>query len=144
MVTADEIASIPLFKAVAEDERERLSRVSADIHLLPGEFAVNEGDERALFAVLDGLVEVVKLFDGLPRVLGNRRAGDIFGEVPITLGSPFPAGYRAVEASRVVRIEAADYHRTAAAEPDIAVKVGEIARSRIGGLPSIAAEPAPP
>ena len=144
MVTAEEITAIPLFEALPEAEQQRLSRVSADIHLLPGEFAVNEGDERALFAVLDGHIEVVKLFDGLPRVLGNRHAGDIFGEVPMTLGSPFPAGYRAVEASRVMRIEAADYHRTAAAEPDIAVKVGEIARSRIGGLQSIASEPSPP
>src|SRR5260221_4694349 len=51
---------------------------------------------------------------------------------------------RAVEASRVVRIEAEDYHRTAAAAPEIAVKVGEIARTRIGGLQSIASEPSPP
>ena len=144
MVTADEIASIPLFEALPDRERERLSRVSADMHLLPGEWAVNEGDERALFAVLDGHFEVVKLFDGIPRVIGNRHPGDIFGEVPMTLGSPFPGGYRAVEASRVMRIEAEDYHRTAAVAPEIAVKVGEIARGRIGGLQSIAAEPSPP
>src|SRR5919204_112546 len=144
MVTADEIASIPLFEALPDRERERLSRVSADMHLLPGEWAVNEGDERALFAVLDGHVEVVKLFDRIPRVIGNRHPGDIFGEVPMTLGSPFPGGYRAVEASRVMRIEAEDYHRTAAVAPDIAVKIGEIARGRIGGLQSIAAEPSPP
>jgi len=59
--------------------------------------------------------------------------GDIFGEVPITLGMPFPAGYRAAEASRIMRIEAHDYHATAVTAPDIAVKVGEIARGRIGG-----------
>ncbi len=144
MVTADEITGIPLFEGLAEAEIERLSRVAADMRLLPGEWAVNEGDERALFAVLDGHIEVVKLFDGVPRVIGNRHAGDIFGEVPMTLGSPFPAGYRAAEASRVMRIEAEDYHRTAAAAPEIATKVGEIARSRIGGLQSIASEPSPP
>src|SRR6476646_10091865 len=97
MVTADEIASVPLFAELPEAERERLSQVAADIHLLPGEWAVSEGDERALFAVLEGHVEVVKDFDGIPRVLGNRHPGDIFGEVPMTLGSPFPGGYRAVE-----------------------------------------------
>jgi hypothetical protein len=82
MVTADEIAAIPLFEALPRAELERLSNVSADIHLLPAEWAVNEGDERALFAVLDGHLEVVKLFDGVPRVIGNRHTGDIFGEVP--------------------------------------------------------------
>jgi len=144
MVTADEIVSIPLFEALPEAERQRLSRVAADISLLPGEYAVSEGDERALFAVLEGHLEVVKVFDGIPRVIGNRHPGDIFGEVPITLGSPFPGGYRAVEPSRVLRIEAEDYHRTAAVAPDVAVKLGEIARGRIGGLQSIAAEPSPP
>ena len=144
MLTPDEIAAIPLFEELPPAERERLSRVAADISLLPGEYPVSEGDERALFAVLDGHLEVVKIFDGVLRVIGNRHAGDIFGEVPITLGSPFPAGYRAAEPSRIMRIEAEDYYRTAAAAPDIAVKVGEIARSRIGGLQSITAEPSPP
>ena len=70
--------------------------------------------------------------------------GDIFGEVPITLGMPFPAGYRAAEPSRIMRIEAHDYHAVAATVPDVAVKVGEIARGRIGGLQHIVAEPPPP
>src|SRR5436190_7556514 len=144
MVTADEIASVPLFEALPPDECARLSQVAADLHLRAGEWAVSEGDERALFAVLDGQVEVVKEFDGVPQVIGNRRLGDIFGEVPITLGTPFPAGYRAVEPSRVLRIEAHDYYATAAKTPDVAVKVGEIARSRIGGLQHITSEPAPP
>src|SRR5579859_7987513 len=144
MVTADEIASIPLFEALPEGEWQRLSRVAADISLLPGEYAVNEGDERALFAVLDGHIEVVKVFDGIPRVIGNRHAGDIFGEVPITLGSPFPAAYRAVEASRIMRVEAHDYYATAATAPEIAVELGTIARRRIGGLQEITSEPAPP
>jgi len=144
MVTPDEITAVPLFSDLPEAERRRLSGVSADIHLLAGEYAVSEGDERALFAVLDSHIEVVKIFDGVERVLGSRRPGDIFGEVPITLGMPFPAGYRAVEPSRIMRIEAHDYHATAVTAPDLAVKVGEIARGRIGGLQHIAADPPPP
>ena len=34
---------------------------------------VNEGDVRALFAVLGGHLEVVMLLNGVPRVIGNRR-----------------------------------------------------------------------
>jgi thioredoxin reductase (NADPH) len=144
VVTTEEIASLPLFEALPDEEQERLARAAADIHLQPGEYAVNEGDGRALFAMLDGHVEVVKLIDAEPRVLGHRHAGDIFGEVPITLGSPFPAGYRAVEPSRVIRLEPEDYYATAAVAPDVALKVGEIARGRIGGLQHIVSEPAPP
>jgi thioredoxin reductase (NADPH) len=144
MVTPDEVASIPLFAELPQAQLARLSDVSADIHLRSGEFAVSEGDERALFGVLEGHLEVVKAIDGVDRVLGHRRPGDVFGEVPITLGTPFPGGYRAVEPSRVVRIEAHDYYATAAAAPELGVKVGEIAQRRIGGLQHIVAEPAPP
>src|SRR5207247_4560201 len=90
-----EIAEVPLFAALSAADRERLSRTCADISLAAGEYAVHEGDERALFVVLEGRIEVVKLVDGIERVLGERLPGAIFGEVPITLGMPFPSGFRA-------------------------------------------------
>ena len=47
--------------------------------LAPGEYAAHEGSERALFAVLEGRIEPVKLVDGIERVVGERHPGDIFG-----------------------------------------------------------------
>jgi thioredoxin reductase (NADPH) len=64
-----------------------------------------------------------------------------FGEVPITLGTPFPGTYRASEASRVMRIDARQYYAIAAAAPEIALRIGAVARERIGGLQGIAAAP---
>ena len=140
MVTPDEIAAISLFAALDAGDRERLSRTAADISLAAGEYAVNEGDERALFAVLEGKIEVVKRVDGIERVLGARGPGAIFGEVPITLAAPFPSGFRAAEASRIMRLEPQSYYTMAAAAPDVAEKVGALARERIGGLQGVAAE----
>ena len=97
MVTADEIAGVSIFAALDAVERERLSRNAADIRLVPGEYAVHQGDERALFAVLEGRLETVGLVDGIPRVVGGRVAGELFGEVPIALGTPFPLGFRAAD-----------------------------------------------
>ena len=45
MVTAEDIACIPVFTSLDEAEREQLARAAADISLLPGEFAAHEGDE---------------------------------------------------------------------------------------------------
>jgi thioredoxin reductase (NADPH) len=146
MVTADEIAGLEIFAALGAAERERLSRAAADISLLPGEYAAHEGDERALFALLEGRIEPVKLVDGIERVVGERRVGDIFGEVPITLGTVFPVGFRAAEKSRIMRIDARDYHAVAAVAPDVAREVGKLAAHRIGGsggLRGIAADPPP-
>jgi thioredoxin reductase (NADPH) len=147
MVTADEIAAIGIFAALGPAERERLSRAVADISLVPGEYAAPEGGERALFAVLEGRIEAVKLVDGIERVVGERGPGDVFGEVPIALGTVFPVGFRAAETSRVMRIEPHDYHAVAAVEPNVAKEIGRLAGNRMGGargLQGIAAEPPPP
>ena len=105
MLTIDDVRAIPLFSTLAAAELERLAQNSADLHLGAGEFAVHEGGERALFAVLSGKIEVVKLFDGIERTLGWRLPGTIFGEVPIAFGTPFPGAYRASEPSRVMRVD---------------------------------------
>ena len=109
MLTVEDVAAIPLFSALPAADLGRLVETSADLHLAAGEFAVHEGGESALFVVIAGKIEVIKIFDGIPRTLGWRVPGAIFGEVPITLGTPFPAGYRAAEPSRVLRMEVQQY-----------------------------------
>jgi len=147
VVTTEEIGRVALFAALDAAQREQLSRAAADISLAAGEYAAHQGGERALFAVLEGRIEPVKHVDGIERVVGVRRPGDIFGEVPIALGTVFPVGFRAAEPSRVMRIEAHDYHAIAAVAPDVAKEVGRLAAHRMGGmrgLQGIAAEPPPP
>jgi thioredoxin reductase (NADPH) len=144
MLTIDHVREIPLFSTLAVTELERLARTSADLHLGAGEFAVPEGGDRALYAVLAGKIEVVKLIDGVERTLGWRVPGQVFGEVPIAFGTTFVGGYRASEPSRVMRVEPRQYYAVAAAMPEIPVKVGMLARERIGGLQGIAAEPPTP
>jgi thioredoxin reductase (NADPH) len=147
MVTADDIGRIGVFANLSEGDRERLSRVAADITLLAGEYAAQEGDEGALFALLEGRVEPVKLVDGVERVVGERQPGDIFGEVPIVLGTVFPVGFRAAGRSRIMRIEPRDYHAVAAVAPAVAKEVGRLASHRMSGpsgLQGLAAEPPPP
>ena len=144
MVTAEEIAGVSIFAGLSPVERERLARLVADIRLEPGEYAVHAGDERALFAVLEGRIETVSHVDGIERVVGGRKVGDLFGEVPIALGTTFPFGFRAAEPARVIRVEAQSYHAIAASTPEVGVKLGELARERIGGLQGITANQPPP
>jgi thioredoxin reductase (NADPH) len=144
LVTAEEIAGVSIFADIDPADRERLARASADITLASGEYAANPGDERALFALLEGRIEAVKIEDGIETVVGERSPGDVFGEVPITLGTVFPVGFRAAEESRVMRVEPRDYHAVAAVAPDVALEVGRLAAYRMsgpGGLQGLAAKP---
>src|ERR687888_2158295 len=147
MVTPDEVGQVTVFAGLDSSARERLSRAAADISLAPGEYAAHEGDERALFALLDGRIEAVKTVDGIDRVVGERQPGDIFGEVPITFGTKFPVGFRAAEPSRVMRIEPHGYHAVAAIAPSVAAAVGALASERLTGprgLQGLAADRPPP
>jgi thioredoxin reductase (NADPH) len=140
MLTVEHIRAVPLFSTLGEADLERLANSCADIHLAPGEFAVHEGGERALYAVLEGKIEVVKLVDGVERTLGWRVPGTIFGEIPIAFGVPFQGGYRAAEPSRVMHMDPRQYFAIASNSPEVSVKLGALARERIGGLQGIAAE----
>src|SRR5215472_15031885 len=133
MVTAEEVAGVEVFAMLGPERQERLARAAADVVLAPGEYAATEGAERALFAVLDGRIEAVKTNDGIDRVVGERLPGDVFGEVPIVLGAPFPVGFRAAVRSRVMRIDPSEYHLIAAVDPIVSKAIGALAQFRMTG-----------
>ncbi len=133
MVTAEEIGRVAVFADLPPSERDRLSRLVADITLAPGEYAVNEGDERALFGVLEGRIEVLRRFDGVESVIGERKPGDVIGEMAMAFGMLHPAGFRATETSRVFRIDLHDYAELTAAVPEIAERVSSLANNRLAG-----------
>ncbi len=146
MVTAEEIGQIEVFADLEPGERERLARVVADISLTPGESAIHEGDAQALFAVLEGRLKVIRRVDGVESVVGERKPGDLFGEMTVAFGLVYPAGlsFRAVEAARVFRIDLADYEELTAAAPQVAERVGALANYRLGGARGLQARAAVP
>ena len=146
MLTPEEIGRIGLFAGLDEAQLEQLSRAAADVSLVTGEYAAHEGAERALYAVIEGKIEPVRLVDGIERILGVRHPGEIFGEVPIQLGTVFPVGFRAAEPSRVMRLEPRDYHAIAALVPEVGAGVGRLAAHRMSGPRGLQgiADPPPP
>jgi thioredoxin reductase (NADPH) len=105
MITSAELEKIPLFAGVEEQERQRLARRAADIHLEPGEWLVREGEEPRFFIVLAGELEVVKDIIGQRRALGRSVAGEFSGETPIFMGTANIVSVRAVTKCRVARFE---------------------------------------
>jgi thioredoxin reductase (NADPH) len=147
VIKGEDVRSVRVFADLESPDCEHVARAAADLSLAQGEYAAREGDDRALFGLLDGRIEAVKTVDGIDRVVGERQPGDIFGEVPITFGTKFPVGFRAAEPSRVMRIEPHEYHAIAATAPDVAAAVGALASERITGprgLQGLAADRPPP
>jgi len=141
MLTPDELAAIPIFSTLSPVALADIERAAADIHLNAGEYAVYEGEPAALFVVVEGAIEVIKLVDGVERKIGARLPGNLFGEIPLVFGAQFQAGFRATEASRVLKVDAHLYYEVAASSPELARTMNTLAHDRIGGLQKLAAEP---
>ena len=133
MITPEELQRFEPFACLGPADCERLCRQVADIRVSPGEYVAHEGDGRALFCVLEGCIELVGLADGVQRVVGYRRPGQMFGEMSMAFGMPQPGNYRATEPSRVFRLDPNDYHAIAAAVPEVAERLGKHAYHRMTG-----------
>jgi thioredoxin reductase (NADPH) len=57
VITVDELATIPLFSTLAQNELEYLAGSVEDIHLIPGEYVAHEGEGRFLAVVVEGKTE---------------------------------------------------------------------------------------
>lgn len=144
MITAVELTAIPLFHDLAPDQLELVARSVEDVSLVPGEFVAQEGDERALFVVVEGLVHLMKEINGVDRVIGPRGPGELYGEVPMMLSMNLPAACVAVEPSRVLRVDVATFFTLAELAPQVLAHVGKLAQGRMRGLQQIAAETSAP
>lgn len=140
MITVDGLRRIPIFEPLPSEVLEYLAGAVEDIRLLPGEYFAHEGDERALFVVVEGHAEITKVVNGDERVIGVRKPGQFFGEVPMTLSTPFPASGRAAEVTRIIKLDVTVYYTLAAMAPSVPTRVAGLARRYLDSLQAIAAE----
>ena len=144
MITVAELATIPLFSTLAENELEYLAGSVEDIHLTPGEYVAHEGEGRFLAVVVEGKTELTKFVNGVERVIGIRLPGELGGEIPMILGTPLPASMRAVEPSRVLKLSVQVFHTLAAMAPQVSATVGAAALERQEMLRAATAQPLEP
>lgn len=105
MITAAELALIPLFTGLDESARQRLAQKAADIRAEGGDWVIREGEDPRFFAVLEGLLQVVKDIVGQRRELEQLNAGEFFGEIPILLGTANLVSVQAVSRCRLARFD---------------------------------------
>jgi thioredoxin reductase (NADPH) len=60
VITAAELALIPLFAVLDESVRQRLAQKAADIRVEGGDWVIREGEDPRFFVVLEGLLQVVE------------------------------------------------------------------------------------
>lgn len=105
MFDTKDFERIPVLACLPESQRAQLATVAADLRLCAGEWLIREGETPWFFILIDGELEVTKEINGRNTVVNRYKPGDFFGEVPILLGAPAFASFRAKQSSRVMRLD---------------------------------------
>jgi thioredoxin reductase (NADPH) len=134
MITPAAIAHIPLFASARDGALDTLVARSADISVNPGEWIVLEGEAAAFYIVLEGICEIVKMTAGSEQIVERMGPGEFFGETSLLLGSGLLAGLRAVEKSRLMRLEPLDFHELLVRCPDANRQILATMARHVSGL----------
>jgi CRP-like cAMP-binding protein len=109
--------AIPLFAALAAEERERFAQVCSELEVDAGDTLVQEGDfGYAMFAITSGRAAVL-VNDVEVRSLGP---GDVFGEIAVLAGGRRTATVVAQTAMRLITVMNRDVWRLERDAPEIA------------------------
>ena len=77
VITAAELAVIPLFAVLDDSARQKLAQKAADIRVEGGDWVIREGEDPRFFAVLEGVLQVVKDIVGQRRQLEQLKRGRV-------------------------------------------------------------------
>jgi thioredoxin reductase (NADPH) len=132
MITPADLVDVPVFAVLSHAQLSRIAARAADIHANPGEWIVTEGDPAYFWAVLSGEVEAVRTVAGEPRQATTFDPGEFFGEVPLMLTAPAFMGVRALQPSRLARVDPIDFHAMVTECADAAALLAQTLVRRVG------------
>jgi CRP/FNR family cyclic AMP-dependent transcriptional regulator len=92
----------PLFRYCTDEERTRIEKIGDVVTVAAGDFLIRQAEEDSrLFAVDDGLLEIVANRGGKESVVAQVGGGDVLGEVSFIDDSPRSTSVRAAEKTTV-------------------------------------------
>lgn len=127
------LKKIPIFAELNEDQLNRLSQVIIERQYRKNQILFGEGDPgEALFLLRNGKVKLTKATpDGREQILAFRSPGEIFAEVVLFDGGPYPATAEVVEDAKIGIIRNQDIERIVLGHVDIAVSLLKIMSKRL-------------
>ena len=122
-----------IFSSLNEDELSALAGLAAERSFQPDEFILWEGDEPDYFYVVaEGQVKVVKHSStGKEFIIAFFGPGEMFGEVAVFEGKPYPASAQATSACRILAIKRQSFLDFLATRPQVALRIINILGGRL-------------
>jgi CRP-like cAMP-binding protein len=88
----------PLFRYFTDEERRHIEKIGELVTIVEGDYLIGQAEEDSrLFAVDDGILEIIASRGGAETVVATVGGGDVLGEVSFIDDSPRSTSVRAAE-----------------------------------------------
>lgn len=124
---------VPLFHGLEQEELLKISKLTRERKYRKNMIIFVEGEPgEALFFLKEGKVKISKNTpDGREQILHILQSGDIFAEVVLFDGGPYPATAESLEESVVGMIKNSDMDELIKKNPDLGMKIMKIMNKRL-------------
>ncbi len=127
------LASTPIFSGLDDEELKQLAPLVIERQLKRNTAIFHENYPAAAFYLVKrGRMKIYKMSrDGREQVLAILGEGQIFGDVPVFDGGPYPAGATTVDDAEIYLIPSNDFRQLLRRHPEIALKVIKVLGQRL-------------
>ncbi|MEQ8186927.1 MAG: cyclic nucleotide-binding domain-containing protein [Candidatus Eremiobacterota bacterium] len=106
------LKDIPLFRDLAKEEIKQIAEITEEINLSKNSFLFQQGDEGdSFYIILNGEVEVIKVFSKKEQKLVNMSKGAIIGEMAFLTETRRTGSVRATEQTHLIKIGKHEFKR---------------------------------
>ncbi|MEQ8167289.1 MAG: cyclic nucleotide-binding domain-containing protein [Candidatus Eremiobacterota bacterium] len=99
------LTDIPLLRDLTKEERKQIAEITEEITLSKNSFLFRQGDEAdSFYIILEGEVEVIKVFSEKEQKLVNMSKGAIIGEMAFLTETRRTGTIRATEQTKLIKI----------------------------------------
>ena len=135
-----------IFSSLSDDELAELSKLAIERSFRPDEFVFWEGDDPDYFyIVVEGRIKVIKhSSSGKEFIIAFFGPGEMFGEVAVFEGKPYPASAQVVADTKILGIKKDDFLSFLSTHPQVALSIINVLGGRLrdaqGRLKDLAGE----
>jgi signal transduction histidine kinase len=139
VTTLEELRGVPLFEGLTDEQLREVLEEGSEKFVPSGGVGGREGEPvEHLYVILEGEFRWSKKVDGGEVVMNTYGSGEFFAEVPLLLGKPFLATWRALGNSRVFALPNETFRRLLATDTSFSNAILEMLAQRIQVLYSVA------
>ena len=126
------LGGTPLFTGLGRTELASMAAWSSEASFEKGQLIVSEGSAGGgLFIILRGRVQIVQRKSKPPKVIGELKAGDFFGELSLIDGQARSASVAAIEPTDCLLVSHVNFLDNLRKHPEIGIQLLRILAERL-------------